>query len=84
VIPFGRMLGRDARLLAAGGARGARFQFGSLEGVPAAMGAERTGTQRMGLLGLLHPLAQMTVVFLLDEARIGGCLRAHAAFNSCG
>ncbi len=76
------LLRGDARLLAAGRARRPCFEFGSLEGVPSAMRAKRARTKRSGLLGLLHPLAQMAVVFLLDEARIGRRLRAHAAFNS--
>src|ERR1700737_4478217 len=77
-------LGRDAGLLAACGTRCARLQLGSFEGVPAAMGAERTRSQGVGLFRLLHPLAHMAVVFVLDEARIAGRLRAHAACNACG
>ena len=76
------LLRGDARLLAAGRARRPCFEFGSLEGVPSAVRAERTRTKRGGLLGFLHALAQMTVVFVLDESRVGGRLRAHAAFNS--
>jgi len=34
------------------------------------------------LFGLLHAFAQTAVVVVLDESRIGGRLRAHAAFNS--
>src|SRR5207302_2810514 len=77
-------LGGETWLLAAGGARPSRLEFGPLEGVSAAMRAERAGTEGSGLLRLLHALTQMTVVVFLDEARIGGRLGAHAAFSSCG
>src|SRR5207302_2515468 len=76
-------LGGETRLLAAGGARRSRLEFGPLEGVSAAMRAERAGTEGSGLLRLLHALTEMTVVFFLDEARIGRRLGAHAAFSSC-
>ena len=78
------LLRGDARLLAASRARRPCFEFGSLEGVPSAVRAERTRTKRSGLFGFLHALAQMTVLFLVDEAWVGGRLRAHAAFNAPG
>jgi hypothetical protein len=53
---FGQLRG-DAGLLAARGTWRASFELGALEGVPAAVRAEGTWAQWMGLLGLLHALA---------------------------
>jgi hypothetical protein len=52
----------------------------------AAVAAERTGSQFVFALGLLHPLPEPAVSFLWNEARVVHLRRprAHAAFNSAG
>jgi hypothetical protein len=56
-------LGGEAGLLPARGAWFARLEFCALEGVAAAMRAQSSGAQLVSLLGLLHPLPQVAVLF---------------------
>jgi hypothetical protein len=66
-----RFLRGDARwLLAALGARGARFQFGPTEDVTATGGTQRTRTKRLLPGGLLHAFPDVAHGRIVDDCRI--------------